>query len=94
MLRHERAWKLSIRQHSVVSGGPEVDQMTHMVLEQEIVGSSTSTFSALAPFGRSAGKFAETLSGFAQAGIQGEIRQVWDRSTHGTRIFRRAVDAD
>lgn len=54
MLRHERAWKLPIGQHSVVSGGPEVDQMTYMVLEQQIVGSSTSTFSALAPFGRSA----------------------------------------
>lgn len=74
MLRHKRAWELSIRQHRVVTRGPEVDQMAHMVLEQEIVGSSTSTFSALAPFGRRAGKFAETLSSFAQAGIQGKIR--------------------
>lgn len=74
MLRHERVWELSIRQHGLLSGGPEVDQMAHMVLEQEIVGSSTSTFSALAPFGRRARKLAETLSSFAQAGIQGKIR--------------------
>ncbi|KAJ5194493.1 hypothetical protein N7472_006959 [Penicillium cf. griseofulvum] len=65
-----------------------------MVLEQEIVGSSTSAFSALAPFGRRTRKFTETLSGLAQAGIQRKIRQVWDRRTHRTGIFRRAVDAD
>jgi hypothetical protein len=64
---HERVGELSIRQHGGVSRGPEVDQMAHMVLKQEIVRSGASAFPALAPFGRRSGKFTEALSSFAQA---------------------------
>lgn len=90
---HKRVGELPVGHHRLARS-PEVDQLAHVVLEQEIVGSCASTFAALATLRGCSGKFTETLGSFAQAGIQGEVGKVWDGRCHGAWVLGGTVDTD